>query len=69
MQRLSSSIGIVLGLTLCLAAGTAAAGDTEDLAKADFNGDRFADLAIGVPDEAVGTIAGAISRSRGPICP
>jgi FG-GAP repeat len=33
------------------------AGSSSGVAKGDFNGDGFADLAVGVPDEDVGTVA------------
>lgn len=50
-------IGIILAaFGLCLIAGGSAFADAARLRKPDFNGDGFADLAVGVPDE---NIAGA----------
>jgi hypothetical protein len=50
---------LLVFLPLALAAGTWSAAASAGSVFGDFNGDGFADLAVGVPLEDVGTVANA----------
>src|SRR5262245_4462995 len=68
MRRLAVAVVIVLAVGVAaIAAGPAGSANPNDAAaeslQADFNNDGFADLAVGVPGEAVGSTreAGAVN--------